>query len=826
MIKYYFILFVRNLKRQRLFSFINILGLSVGMTSAILMYLYVSSEFNHDRFHANADRIYRVNQTFIWGENNDHQFASTGPGVSYAMEAEIPEVEEVVRIHTPGDFLISYTNDKGEIKSIDQEKVLAADSNFFHVFTFPLIKGNPQTALRNAQTLVMTESTAKKYFGDEEALGKIIRLGEGDQQKNYEVTGIVKDLPTNSYIQFDVMLSMTSFPAVKRLYWSWVWTQVETFVMLKPGSSVAKVKERMQGVPRKYAATTLERVMNTSYDDYIKSGKKWDLFLQPLTEIHLPKEIVYNRLNDAGNIKVVYALIGAGIVMVLLSCINFMNLTTSQYARKAKETSVRKILGSAKAQLSLSFFVESFLFCAISLVIGLCIAQIVLPFFNIATGKELQLGLFTDWRLIAGLAGLLLAMSLLSGSYPALFLSAFSPVEALKGKFRTGKEGRLLRNGMVVFQFAISISLIIFTGIVSQQLKYSSEKDLGFDKENLLVIERAEWTKAREAFVNEAIKLPGVTQASWCSAVPPYIGGGDKFQGEGSEKSVALNFAKADENYLSTLGVKLKYGRNFSKDSPRDSARVILNQKAVEAFGWAVDESVIGKRIQIPGQTSNADDERFEVIGVTDDFHFWSLLTPIEPMAIFHMKNPIRGSNTEFFVLRVQPQNSEAWATTFASLQSNWKKFASDNPFQYSFVNQDFATAFKSTEQFGKSLSILSGLAVLIASLGLLGMIIYTLENRTKEIGIRKVSGASTFNILSLISKDYTKLIIVAFCFGAPLAYWLIQLWLQDFEYRITPSPTIFVLSGIGTLVVAFLITSYHSIKAARRNPVEVLRDE
>lgn len=822
MLRYYFILFLRSLQRQRLFSFINILGLSVGMTSAILMYLYVSSELSHDRFHVNADQIYRINQTFIWGEENDHQFASTGPGVSYAIAQEIPEVEQVVRIHTPGDFLISYTDTKGQVTSIDQEKVLAADSNFFQAFTFPLVKGNPKTALQNPQTLVMTEAVAKKYFGSEEPLGKMVRLGEGDAQQTYEVTGVAKDIPTNSYIQFDVMLSMNSFPKVRKLYWSWIWTQLEAFVVLKPGSSIETARARLKEIPRKYAGTTLERAMNMSFDDYIKSGKKWELFLQPLTSIHLPSEVVYNRINDAGNIKVIYALIGAGIVMVLLSCINFMNLSTAQYARRAKDTSLRKILGSARRQLSATFFIEAFLFCAISLLIGICITQAMLPLFNVAVGKQLEMNFFTDLKVWGGIGLLLLLMSALCGSYPAVFLSAFNPVDAMKGKFHKGKEGRFFRNGMVVFQFVISISLIIFTGVVSQQLKFSAEKDLGFDKENLLVIERAEWTKGREAFANTVSQVAGVADVSWCTSVPPNVLGGDKFKAEGSEKSVGLNFAKGDENYIPTLGVKLKYGRKFSKDMPGDSSRVILNQKAVEALGWKLDESVIGKRVYMPGW----DEAKFEVIGVTDDYHFWSLLTPIEPMAIFHIKHPIKGDNTEFMLVRLTKQNSESLQATIENINIKWKVFAGDNPFQYSFVDQDFAKAFKSTQQFGKSLSVISSLAILIASLGLLGMIIYTLEQRTKEIGIRKVSGASVFNIVTLISKDYAKLIALAFVISTPFAYWLIQQWLADYEYRIKPSPVIFILAGLGTFVMAFVITSYHSIKAATRNPVEVLRDE
>jgi len=822
MLKYNLILFFRNIQRQKLFSFINILGLSVGMTSALLMYLYVSNEFSHDRFHTNADRIYRVNQTFIWGEANKNQFSSTGPGVAFALEAEIPEVEQIVRIYTPGDFLVSYTNEAKEIKSFDQGKVFAADSNFFKVFTFPLLKGNPETALRYPQTMVMTESAAKKYFGDENPLGKMVRVGEGSQQQNYEVTGIAKDIPDNSYIDFDVMLSMTSFPIIKRMSWSWIFTQVETYMLLKPGSSVEQVRARLTNIPHIYAVESIKGAMNMTWDEYIKSGREWNLYLQAITDIHLPKAFVYNRLNDAGNIKIVYALIAAGIVMVLLSCINFMNLSTSQYVRKAKETSLRKLLGSGPNQLRAGFVVEAFLFCCISLFIGVCITQLVLPSFNLITGKALQFNLFGDWKILAALASLLLIMSLLSGSYPAIFLSAFSPVEALKGKLKSGKEGRTLRSSMVVFQFMISMVLIILTGVVSQQLRYVSEKDLGFDKENLLQIDHSEWAKGKDAFVDAISQTPGIVSASWATSVPPRVYGGDSFRAKESEKTVPINFAKADESYLPTLGVSLKVGRNFSKDIIGDSARVILNETAVQALGWKVDESVIGKKIVYPGNNNT----EFEVIGVTNDYHFWALFSPIEPMAVFHYKGNIYEDTKHFVVMRVKAQNSDAMQSTIESLKIKWKEFTDDKPFEYSFVDQNFANAFKSADQFGNSLTILSGLAIIIAALGLLGMTIYTLEQRTKEIGIRKVSGASVPSLVMLVSKDYSKLIIIAFVLSAPLAYWVVQQWLQEFEYRITLSPLVFISVGVGTLLVAVLITSYHSIKAALRNPVDVLRDE
>lgn len=822
MLRYNLIVFLRNIKRQKLFSFINILGLSIGMTSALLMYLYVSSEFSHDRFHEKADRIYRVNQTFIWGEGNKAQFSSTGPGVSFALDAEIPEVEQIVRIYTPGDFLMSYTNAANEIKSVDQGKVFAADSNFFKVFTFPLLKGNPETALRYPQTMVMTESAAKKYFGDEDPIGKMVRVGEGNQQQNYEVTGIAKEIPNNSYIKFDVMLSMTSFPIIKRMSWSWIFTQVETFMLLKPGSSVEQVRARLTNIPHKYAIESIRLAMNMTWDEYIKSGREWKLYLQSITDIHLPKALVYNRLNDVSNIKIIYALIAGGIVMVLLSCINFMNLSTAQYVRKAKETSLRKLLGSGLNQLRIGFIIEAFLFCCISLIVGVCITQLILPSFNLISGKSLEFNLFSDWKILGALGSILLIMSLLSGSYPAIFLSRFSPVEALKGKLKSGKEGRTLRSSMVVFQFMLSMVLIILTGVVSQQLRYVAEKDLGFKKENLIQIDHSEWAKGNEAFVHAITQIPSVVSASSTTFVPPRVWGGDSFRAKESEKTIPLNFSNSDENFLPTLGVAMKFGRNFSKDIVGDSTRVILNETAVQALGWKVDESVIGKKIIYPG----GDNLEYEVIGVTTDYHFWALNSPIEPMAVFHYKKPLYDITKHFVVMRVNAQNSEELQSTIESLKTTWKEFTDNKPFEFSFVDENYANAFKSAHEFGNSLSVLSGLAFVIAALGLLGMTIYTLEQRTKEIGIRKVSGASVASLVLMVSKDYSKLIVVAFVLSTPLAYWIIQQWLEEFEYRITPSPLVFISVGVGTLLLAALVTCYHSIKAATRNPVDVLRDE
>jgi putative ABC transport system permease protein len=421
------------------------------------------------------------------------------------------------------------------------------------------------------------------------------------------------------------------------------------------------------------------------------------------------------------------------------------------------------------------------------------------------------------------LVALVLLMAMLSSSYPSLFLSSFSPVQALKGKLKVGRAGSSFRNGLVVFQFTMSIVMMICTAIVFQQLRYVSEKDIGFDKENLLVLEHVEGLKNGETIARAAMNLPGVINASWCTSLPPTIWGGDRFSAEGlNGTTFPLNYTSGDEHFISTLNIKLKVGREFSADSPGDEDRVILNEAAIRKIGWKMDESVIGRKIQLPGG-----DTKWEVAGVASDFNYWSLENPIEPMAIFHIKNKnVNPGERQFLALRIKPQGSEAWKNTLDGVKELWKTHAGDAPFQYTFVDETFAETFKTQYQFGTVLTVMAVLAILIASLGLLGIVIYSLEQRTKEIGIRKVSGASVGSLLVLIAKGYTKLIFIAFLIGSPLSYWLMHKWLQDFAYRITPSITIFVLTGLCTLMVAVLITCYHSLKAALQNPVDILKDE
>jgi putative ABC transport system permease protein len=824
MLKNALLLFARTLLRQKLFSAINLLGLTVSLTSAMLVYLYVAHELSFDTFHHHSDRLYRVNQTFIWGENNNSQFSRTGPGVAHALKEELPEVELVTSLHTPGGFLITYTKPNNEVVSFEETEVLSADSNFFRVLNFPLIKGDSKSAFRDANTLMLTRSTARKYFSGEDPIGKFVRVGMPNDEKtqDYQVTGVIEDVPENSTIQFEVLLSSKNFDVENR-HWSWIWTQLETFVLIKENADMDQVRERLKLIPEKRAEETLQRVMNVSFKEYIASGKTWELFLQPITSLHLPERNVVSSFDGAGNLKLILSLVSAAIFIILLSCINFMNLSTAQFSRRIKEVGVRKILGLSKANLAAGYFLEALIFCLAAAVVALALTQIVLPFFSVLTERKLQLDLGANPPILFSLVFVAVLMAAFSSFYPALFLSQFKPVEAVKGKIRTGKRGVSFRNSLVILQFAVSIVLMICTAVVFQQLSFVAEKDLGFDKENIIRIRHVEGVKSAEALANELMTIPGVTHASRCTYTPPEIFGGDKFIAEGSDESFSLNYTSADDQFVPALGIRMKAGRNFSKNNPSDVYGVIVNESTLRKIGWPADDSSLGKRIALAGDDST----KFEILGIASDFNYWSLASDIEPMAIFHINNQVVFPGRQMFLaLKLSGQTGKDRELLFDQLQENWKIHAGGLPFEYGFIDQYFEDAFRSQQRFGYVLTVIAGLAILIACLGLLGMIIYSLEQRTKEIGIRKVSGASSWNILSLISVSYVRLIVAAFIIAVPVSYFMMQGWLEDFAYRVTPSPWIFALSGVAILLMAFGIAGYHSIKAARTNPVDVLKDE
>lgn len=820
MFRHHILLFLRTVKRQPLFFFVNLSGLTVSLVSTLLIYLYVDHELHYDGFHSNTDRLYRVNQTFIWAENDESQFSRTGPGVAIALKEELPEVEVISSLHTPREQIITYTNEAGEVISFAEEKVLAADTNFFKIFNFPLASGSPHSAFALANTLMMTESTAKKYFGNVNPVGKLVKVrGSEQEEQTFEVIGVVKDVPEQSTIQFNVLLSMKNFP-VDQLHWSWIWTQLETFVLLREGADLEQVRKKLAHVPRKRAEETLRRVMNVSYDEYLASGKTWELFLQPIKTLHLPEYPVVGSFNDLGSRTVIYALTGAAIFIVLLSCINFTNLSTARFTKRIREASIQKMLGLGKKELALHYLTEALAFCIAALFVAVAVTQLLLPFFNNLTRKNLAITSDNAIAVIVLLLVLAVVMAVVSSLYPAVFLGRFRPVEALKGKLTTGKSGQTFRNTLVVFQFSISMILLTCTGIVFQQLRYMHRKDVGFNREHLITLRHLETVTNQDELVEAMSNIPGILQVSACTAVPPSIFGGDRFTADHYDGTFALNYTSGDEGYLDALGIRLILGRNFSKEQLHDKYRVIVNEATVKKLGWPVDESVLGRKIRSGGQ-----EEGSTIIGVVSDFNYWSLEIGVAPLAIFHIDHPYRqnGSRRQI-ALRIEP--SADLSTAIKAVQKTWKQHSGDAPFDYGFVDEAFEETFNTQQRFGYVLVVMATLAILIASFGLLGMIVYAIEHRTKEIGIRKVSGASVADILLLITGSFTRLVVVAFVVAAPIAYLAMERWLTEFAYRVEPSLWVFAIAGLVTLALAVMITSYHSVRAARTNPVDVLRNE
>ncbi|MFK7952871.1 MAG: ABC transporter permease [Ekhidna sp.] len=816
-------LFLRTLKRKKLYSLINIVGLSLGFLCATLIFLYVENETSYDTFHEKGDRIYRVNQTFIWGDDNPNQFASTGPGVAYAISEEIPDVDQVVRVHEPSLLPITLKNGSQE-RVFNSETILAADSNFFQVFSYPMLYGDRINALKHQNTVVLKYQVAQRFFGDTNPIGNFIELGDGAKKELYEVTGVLSDFDDNTYIDFDMIVSMNSIDLVKDRDWSWVWTMFETFVVLNENSSEEQLQEKLNLLPQKYATETL-RIMGYTYEEYIEAGKEWNLYLQAFTGIHLNSSNVYNRVGGSGNFKVVLALVGSAIFVVLLSCINFINLTTSQFTTKAKSASLRKILGSSSTALQKVYFGEALMFCTLSSLLSLGLIYYILPIFNQTVGLDLSFSLISHPYYILLLVVLVLVVSSIAGLYPALFFSAFKPIQAMKGELKSGKSGIRLRNVMMVVQYSLSLLLIICSLTVYQQLQYVFNTEMGFKKDNVITVNNAHWTHGEggslETLANELSQINGVTKASICDATPLMVYNGDGFyQEDPNAVSVSLNYVLGDENYTNLFELDLSTGRSFNKSFSDDVNGVILNETAVKTLGWDLDESILNKKLE--NWTG-----KYHVIGVIKDFHYWSIQAPIQPFAIFHSSSNAQGDRPLSRVaLNVNTQNAEEFDQLISSLENTWMEFAGNKPFEYSILDQIFASDYESEAQFSKIITAFAILTIIIASLGLIGMVIFSIEQKLKEIGIRKVLGASSFSIVTIFTQGYVKLLVIALIISSPIGYYFMENWLSDFDYRIEVSPTIYLVSGSILLLLSASISIYHSLKASSMNPAEVLKDE
>ncbi len=801
MFRNYIKIAVRNLLKQKPFTFINVIGLAIGMTCFVLIFLYVRFELSYDDFHENADRIFRIamerkypDKVRLWGR--------TAYPIARTFPEEYAEILQGTRLLAPfSTFVITY----GE-KSIEENRVMFADSNVFDVFTIPLIRGIPDSALAQQNTAVVTEETAQKFFGQEEPMGKMITVGG----QAYMITGVAKGMPENSHFHFDFLLSLITLPVYNGQEWINNWGAF-TYLLLQEGCNVRALEARFSEMVRKYMAPEVEDEVKTSYDDFVAAGNGYRYFLQPLREIHL-KSHLDQEIEANGNITYVYLFSVISVFVLLIACINFMNLATARSANRAKEVGVRKTLGSARKQLIAQFLLESTLLSGLAFVVTLLLVWMALPVFNRISGQQLTVDYFGDALILPGLMGLTLIVGVLAGSYPSFFLSSFQPVTVLKRERSRGSASSLFRNGLVVFQFAISIILIIGTLIVNRQIQYMLSKDLGFDKEQVIVIRNANLLAQQvKAFKQELVTNTNVISASGSFNFPgaAFDGNTHKPEGTSDDRAISLSVMAGDYDFVETMGMEIVAGRSFSEEFATDPNAYVLNETAVRLLGLT---DPVGSRI-----TDN--DRMYTVIGVLKDFHFKSLHHEISPVVYVG----IPGDRAGFLSVRIRPENISG---TLAFLERKWDDFTGGQPFNYSFLDDDLAAQYDAEQKTRQISGVFSVLAVLIGCLGLFGLAAFTAEQRTKEIGIRKIVGASVSNIVVLLVKDFVKLVGLAFIIGSPVAYILMKRWLENFAYSTDIRMDSFLLAGILALGIALLTVSYQAVKASLAEPVESLRYE
>jgi putative ABC transport system permease protein len=824
----------RNAIRHKQFTLLNLLGLSIGITASLLIGLFVMNELTYDNFHAKGDRIYRINQPMIWGDWAE-QFASTGPNLAIALRADVPEFEEVTRLHSPGQHVVTYQVDGGNQASFREDKVFVAEENFFDIFSYPIVKGNSQTALLNPLSVVITEGIAKKYFGDEEPIGKTLNIQQSAvERRSFIVTAVTSNPPRNSHIQYDMLVSMSSYPNIKKREHQWIWTTFGTYGLVRQGTDIAKLETKIQQIPPKWAEVETQRVFGKSFDDYVQ-GKKWTLYMEPIEEAYINSSFTDNRFGPSGNYVYVQIFGAVGILILLLSSINFMNLSTARSANRAKEVGIRKTLGSSKRSLVQQFIFESVIFVLVSTIFAMVITEVSLSAFNSLANTELSLySQLTNPLFSIVIIGFILLLGIAAGSYPAFYLSSFRPTEVLKGKLGSGFKGKKIRNGLVVFQFTMTIALIISALFVQKQLNYASKADLGFDKNNILQIHNMEWLsdQNKETFQTVLRSNPAFEKIGLSDYVPPEIWGEDKYKAFNVEMNpITLNRLRSTEDYMNLLDLELIAGRTFDKTRGAEKYKIILNETAVKDLGWGSSDqfdkdSPIGKHVTFP----NSEEALFEVIGVVKNFNFNSVRYEIGPLMIIHEENEkMWESGSDFISIRFNKnliKDSNDLSEAIKVVENNLKEVNSNVPFEYSFMDKDFEAYFRSEQQMGSVLNVFTIMAMSIACLGLFGLAAFSAEQRKKELGVRKVLGAPMYRLVIMFTSEFTILIVIAFLIASPIAYYFVQEWLADFAYKTGIDLWTFMIVAAASLSIAWFTIGFQSIKAARQNPVDVLRDE
>ncbi|WP_420151149.1 ABC transporter permease [Spirosoma sp.] len=797
----------RNLLRNKAFSAINIVGLALGLATCLLISLFLLDELSYDRYNAKANRIVRIvfHGVMNGGEINE---ASIMPPVAQTLKTDYPEVEEATRIRTAGSPAITV----GE-KTFRDNQLAYVDSNFFQVFTLPLIRGDAKTALNQPGTAVITQEMARKFFGNENPIGKSLLIKSWNTP--FRITGLIDKVPTNSHFHFDMFMSMADVSDAKSP--SWMTSSYYTYLVLPDGYDPKQLEAKLPQMVNKYMGPQIQQAFGMSMSQFRQKGNDLSFRLQPLTDIHLHSNITA-ELAPNGDVQYVYIFGAIALFMLLIACINFMNLSTAGASKRAKEVGIRKVMGSLRQSLTYQFLIESLLLTMLALVLAVGIVYLALPLFNELAGKTLALNFGDRVWLFPGLLLLGVLVGILAGSYPAFFLSSFKPIAVLKStKFTGDRKSISLRSGLVVVQFSISIILMIGTTVVYRQLSYIQNKKLGYSKEQVLVLSDTwQLNQKEEVFRNQILQDPRVVSVStsgYLPAGPSYSNNFMVYPETNASQLVKTLRYDVDYEYIPTLGMQLSAGRNFSREYGTDSSGVILNETAVKTFGW--NNTALGRTIT----HSENDGKRktYRVVGVVKDFHFRSLHESISPLVM------TLGRNNGTVIIKAKTKDMSG---LLASMEKEWKKFAPDAPFMYSFLDKRFNDTYLAEQKTGRILGIFAGLTIFVACLGLFGLATFTAEQRTKEIGVRKVLGASVTSIVAMLSKDFLKLVAIAIVLATPMAWYAMNKWLQAFAYKIDITWWMLILAGALAVVIALLTVSFQSIKAALMNPVKSLRSE
>lgn len=801
MFKNHFKIAWRTLTKSKGFTAINICGFSLGLAACMLIVFYVVDELSYDRFHKNADRIYRVNEDLKLGENKV-QYAVAMPPLAQTLKREFPDVENVARLKKA-----SISVKKGNQYLIENDAVFA-DPEVFDVFTLPLIHGDKATVLTQPNTVVISASVAKKYFNNTNVVGQLLTIPNHAPLK---ITGVMKDMPRQSHFKADFLMAMASWPDSRSD--EWLRSDYNTYVLMRKGADYKDLEAKFPALLRKYSSAQMQKAVGGNIDDFEKKGSYFRLNLMPLTDIHLHSHMT-GELGVNGNVQYVYIFTVVALFILLIACVNFINLSTARSSNRAREVGVRKVVGSSRKSLIVQFLLESVVVTFAAAVIALVMVFITLPSFNHLSGKNILIDTNFIVPLIPVLLTGILFIGVIAGLYPAFFLSSFQPVNVLKGKIKTGFKDGGLRSFLIVFQFSISIFLIINTLVIYRQLKHIQTRDVGFNRNQVLVLQNAfELGKHAQTFKEEIKQLPGVVNATLTGFLPTSGNRGttvySKEATNDPKKSIFPQNWRVDEDYVQTLGMKIVKGRNFSSQFPTDSNAIIINESAATFLGFA---EPLNKTLY---RTDGL--KPYTIIGVVKDFNFTSLRENITPVVM--TLDADKGS----LAMRVETKNLSA---LLAQLESKWKALAPTGNFQYSFMDADFDAIYRNEQRMGQIFLLFTTLAISIACLGLFGLSAYAAEQRNKEIGIRKVLGASVQSITTLLSKDFIKLVFLAILIASPIAWYATHQWLQDFAYRIDIAWWMFAVAGLGAIFIALLTISFQAVKAAVANPIKSLRTE